>query len=636
LKKTPSGYQFAIRSHDLTFASGQGQITTGRPARLKLKEIQARCPMEKRDAPKNVRQRGHFDFGPHWQSLRQIAFGKTECLGLMELPFEYKDETNQFALHPALMDIATGVAMYLLPGYDKPGDVLLPFAYKRLAVYATLPPRIYSHARMHPDSGGDLVLFDVTLANEQGDVIAEIEDFTIKRMRSVADLAELESEAAQIAAPLDEASDLPGGIPTREGLEAFRRLLRSGSAEVTYVSPVQLSPAAPMKESELIADPAAGSADDIEEVLAQLWQRLLGLDEVDAKTDFFDSGGHSLLAVRLFTEIRKRFNINFGLSTLFEARTVGALADLIRKARAADSAQKSPGAAHALVAIRPRGTTTPLFLIHDVGGSVLRYEHLARHFPENQAIFAIESRGLSGLPTDFAVEDMARHYIQQIRERQPQGPYYVAGHSFGGLITYEIARQLSAAGETMGLVGLLDTFQRAVTEEDNLGPTQPAFTGKLPIFQRLTTDAKAIILGRDRIGYLQERKTYIQAWAVKTTYRTAHKISTRFGLGMPGFLNDVKEANWIASDYFTPKPYDGEVVLFRCQHRLPTDPPDSSHIWRRLVKEVVIIDVPGDHNSMLREPMVQVLAGQILTYLEPASPAANPAASEPDAEPIAR
>ena len=77
-----------------------------------------------------------------------------------------------------------------------------------------------------------------------------------------------------------------------------------------------------------IADSAAAGTDNINLVLEQLWQRLLGLDQVDATTDFFDSGGHSLLAVRLFTEIRKRFNIDFGLSTLFEARTIGALADL--------------------------------------------------------------------------------------------------------------------------------------------------------------------------------------------------------------------------------------------------------------------------------------------------------------------
>ena len=629
LRKAGAGYQFSVMSHDVVFVSGLCRPSPGRPPRMKLKEILARCSLEKRDAPRNVRQRGHFDFGPRWQSLRQIAFGKDECLGTVELPAEFRTETRDFSLHPALMDIAVWVAMYLIPGYDKAGDLLLPFAYKRLAVYGILPPRVYSHARMHPNTGSDLVVFDVTIAGENGEVIAEIEEFTVKRLRSVTDLSHLETDSAPRAVPpADDSSEPLAGIPTREGLEAFQRILKSRSSDMVFVSPTSLAPVAPMRETETLADSVTASADDIDLVLEQLWQRLLGLDQVDAKTDFFDSGGHSLLAVRLFTEIRKRFNIDFGLSTLFEARTIGALAELIRKAREADPSQKNPASAHALVAIRSRGTNTPLFLIHDVGGSVLRYEHLARHFPDNQAIYAIESRGLSGLPADYSVEAMARHYIQQIRERQPHGPYFVVGHSFGGLVTYEIARQLSAQKEPMGLVGLLDTFQRNLIEEDALQQEAPQKLGKLPIFKRFTKDIRALVLGRDRIGYLQERKNYMQAWILKTLYRTAYKLSSRFGWTMPLFLNDVKEANWIAADYFTPETYEDTVVLFRCQNRIDTDPPDSSRIWQRLVKgEVVILEVPGDHNSMLREPGVRVLAEQILTYLKPAN--ATPVETSP-------
>jgi thioesterase domain-containing protein len=326
--------------------------------------------------------------------------------------------------------------------------------------------------------------------------------------------------------------------------------------------------------------------------------------------------------VRLFTEIRKRFNIDFGLSTLFEARTIGALAELIRKAREADPSQKG----HALVSIRSggAGSATPFFLIHDVGGSVLRYEHLARYFPNDQPIFAIESRGLSGLPVDYSVEEMARHYVAQILERQPQGPYYLAGHSFGGLVTYEIARLLRAQGATLGLVGLLDTFQRPITPED-VGEVRGAqFVDRLPFFQRLMKDVRAQIQSRDRIGYLMERKSAVQAWLTKTIYRAAYQWSKRLGTKMPGFLHDVKEANWIAADYYVPGAFDGTIVLFRCLNRLETDPPDSSRIWRRLARGgVTILEVPGDHNSILREPGVSVLAQQILSYLPKPVPAKN-------------
>jgi acyl transferase domain-containing protein/thioesterase domain-containing protein/acyl carrier protein len=628
LEKEGSGYQFSVTARDVVYVSGFCRPVPDLPPKFSLKQVQARCTLERREAPANVRQRGHFDFGARWQSLRHLAFGRDECLGTLELPAEYRGETQTFALHPALMDIATGVAMYLIPGYDKPGDLLLPFAYKRLTVYGPMPARIYSHARMHRGVRADLVMFDVTLADEQGNVIAEVSEFTIKRLRDVADVAQLEATSVPFAEAGIEPGGAATGIPTREGLEALERMLKCRPSEMIFVSPANLSPVSPAGDAESLSASVNPEADDIEQVLGQLWQRLLGLEEVNASTDFFDSGGHSLLAVRLFTEIRKRFNIDFGLSTLFEARTVGALTDLIRKAREADAGPKTTSTiAHTLVPIRGRESKTPLFLIHDVGGSVLRYESLARNFPEYQSIYAIESRGLSGLPTDFTVETMARHYITQIRERQPHGPYFVAGHSFGGLVTYEIARQLSAQGETMGLVGLLDTYQRSLTPEDEAAhAAQPRRTDKLPFFKRLVKDVKAQFTGRDRIGYLRERRTYIQAYLVKTAYRAAFKVSTRLRLPMPPFLHDVKEANWIAADYFTPGTYDGTVVLFRCQNRLDIDPPDSSKIWQRLVKKVIILDVPGDHNTMLREPGVRVLASQMLNYLKPQAAADKPRA----------
>jgi hypothetical protein len=167
-----------------------------------------------------------------------------------------------------------------------------------------------------------------------------------------------------------------------------------------------------------------------------------------------------------------------------------------------------------------------------------------------------------------------------------------------------------------------------LVEEDSLLQAAPQKLGKLPVLKRLIKDIRTLVLGSDRIGYLQERKTYMRAWAIKTLYRSAYKLSTRFGSAMPPFLKDVKEANWIASDYFTPEPYDGTVVLFRCQDRLDTDPPDSSRVWQRLVKGgVTILDVPGDHNSMLREPNARILAEQILTCLQPKS--ATPAGTSP-------
>ncbi len=220
LRKTVANYQFSITSHDIVYVSGQCRPASSRQPRIKLKEISARCPIERREA-RNVRQRGHFEFGPRWQSLSRIAFGKDEALATVELPSRFRDEIRDFSLHPALMDVAVGAAMFLIPGYDRPGDLLLPFAYKRLTLYGKLPARFYSHVRTHRDTGSDLIVFDVTLADENGDVLAEIEEFTVKRLRSVADLSQLETASVPWTVPSTDDSAATG-IPTKEGLEAFQ------------------------------------------------------------------------------------------------------------------------------------------------------------------------------------------------------------------------------------------------------------------------------------------------------------------------------------------------------------------------------------------------------------------------------
>ena len=485
-----------------------------------------------------------------------------------------------------------------------------------MVVYSTLPPRVYSHARMRHGAGSDLIVFDVTLADEKGEVVAEIEEFTVKRLRSVADLAQLEIVPA---APVASSGTL-SGISTREGLEAFRRVLKSRHSDMVFVSPTEITTASLTREGTKLGDSVTASTDDVNLVVEQLWQGLLGLEKVDAKTDFFDSGGNSLLAIRLFADIRKRFNVNFGLSVLFEARTAGALADLIRKARGPEAAQKKTDASNTFVPIRPGDSRTPLFLIHDVNGDVIRYEQLARHFPVGQAVYAIEPLGLRGMTTDYSVPDMARHYVEQIRERQPQGPYFVAGHSFGGSITYEIACQLAALGETMGVVGLFDTYQDNVAAGDELLQATRYRKSKSLMLKLLAGHIYRLIVGKNRIGYFSEKKNVlffrIRNKLTRSRYRLAYKLHSKYGWAMPPQLNDVKEANWIASDHFRPTDYSGTVVLFRALDRIKTDPPDSSRVWKRLVgKGLLIKEVPGDHNSILNEPGAQILAEHLLGYL---------------------
>ena len=192
-------------------------------------------------------------------------------------------------------------------------------------------------------------------------------------------------------------------------------------------------------------------SDEIELWLVHFWQSLLG-GQISTTDDFFDLGGHSMLAVRLMDRIDKHFKRSLPLATLFSARTIQQLAELIRQ----DSA---PNSWNPLVQIRKEGSGTPLFLIHALGGHVLGYEDLVRHLPEGYPVYGLQARGtMEGQVAQDNLSAIAQEYLQAIRSIQPKGPYKLAGWSMGGSIAFEIAAQLERSGETCSQVVIIDTW----------------------------------------------------------------------------------------------------------------------------------------------------------------------------------
>ena len=430
-----------------------------------------------------------------------------------------------------------------------------------------------------------------------------------------------------------------GAINSSDLREALRSKLPEYMVPAGFVmlDALPLSPNGKVNRKALPQPNLEGTSDEsqftapsteTEIALAEIWCRLLGLKQISTRDSFFDLGGHSLLAVRLFAEIQQRFGVNLRLSTIFEVRTLGALAELIRKTKDTDLAEKAQAASHGLIPIRAGTSERPLFVIHSGDGNVLSYEHLARYLPADLAIYGLESRGLTGLPLDYDVESVAWHFIEKIRERQPHGPYFVIGHCFGGLVAYEIAQQLSALNEEMGLVGLVDSFNRNLINEDpTMRKAFREFARKL-FLRRVGSDVKSLLFGPERVDRLREIKISARTRSIRTFYEVAYRFSSRFGMKMPAFLRDVKEANRIAGGHYWPDPYNGTVVIFRCQNPIETDPPDSSRIWQRFVKKGMIIEVPGDHNSMLREPGVRTLADQIKSFMRTPPARALPTVDE--------
>jgi acyl carrier protein len=160
---------------------------------------------------------------------------------------------------------------------------------------------------------------------------------------------------------------------------------------------------------------------ETERTLADLWQKVLGIDRVGINDNFFQLGGHSLLAVRLFAHIEKAFARKLPLATLFQAPTVEQLACILRQ-----EGWSAP--LSCLVAIQPGGSKPPFFCIHGPGGHVLSYYDLARHLGPNQPVYGLQALGLDGNHTPLTqIEDMAAHYIKEMRSLHPEGPYFLGG-----------------------------------------------------------------------------------------------------------------------------------------------------------------------------------------------------------------
>jgi acyl transferase domain-containing protein/thioesterase domain-containing protein len=620
------------------------------PVTMDLGPIDARCTLRREVAGEDAlasAQEAHLRFGPRWRVLRSVAFGQDEALARLELAPEHRSDLESWLVHPALLDLATGFAMELIEGYDPAASLWAPLSYERVRVHRRLPAVIHSWVRRAGERGaeGGLAAFDVTITDEQGRTVLEVERFVVKRLgdegftwaepapheleleglarRSKGD--ELSPAAARLAAQVAE------GIAPAEGAEAFVRSLGALGRPEIVVSSMDLEH---LRRSAAAAPALAASSrferpdldteyvaprDDIEQALVGFWEELLGVEKIGVRDGFFDLGGHSLIAVRLFGMVRKTFAVDFPISVLFEAPTIERCAALIQKARAAkgdggpvELAVHEASFEH-LVAMHPgeRRDKTPLFLCAGMFGNVLNLRHLAQLVGTDRPFYGLQARGLYGdRGPHESFEEMARDYITEIRAVQPHGPYLLGGFSGGGITAYEIAQQLRSQGEEIALLVFLDTPL----------PTQPELT----IRDRLEIQWQR--LSREGVGY-------VSAWARDRLDWELSRLRRRFGAREPlpaeRFHDEAIEAAFRAAlPRYAMKPYAGRVTLFRPRlevaYRLSGDRWLSAtrqflyedNGWTTLVRDLAVYEVPGDHDSMVLEPNVRVLAEKLRACIE--------------------
>ncbi len=303
-----------------------------------------------------------------------------------------------------------------------------------------------------------------------------------------------------------------------------------------------------------VSDEARGKVSASILLLSDIWQRVLNRPSLTADDNFFELGGDPPLAYKLFDEIARVSERELPPSLIYDAPTIAALADVLDR--------PAPPLLSPFILLKPGTEKPPVFIAHGLGSSVMEFFELIKHMRTSRAIYGFRAKGSDGADQPLTrIEDMAQFHLDALRSVQPHGPYILIGYSLGGVTAFEMARQLSASGEKVALLAMIDSYPR--TESLALWKRVHLVTGQA---RYRTSDAmRSLGQGRPRapLIHVRERARFSDflAW---TRYR-------------PGF-------------------YSGKVKFVRAEDSYY---PDPVPIWARLAAEFEVETTPGDHHTSL-------------------------------------
>jgi amino acid adenylation domain-containing protein/FkbH-like protein len=345
---------------------------------------------------------------------------------------------------------------------------------------------------------------------------------------------------------------------------------------------------------------------ELEIQLCEIWQKLLHIDRVGITDNFFEIGGHSLLAVRLFAEINRVTGKKLPLVTIFQSPTIEGLA-------------RHLGQGHAelcrslVVPLQPEGSKPPLFLVHGAGGDILwGYANLSAHMPDDQPIYGIKSSGQAGREEFTRIEDMAACYVNELRAFQPHGPYYLGGYCFGGNVAYEMARQLRAGGENVAFVALLDSAP-ANAGYEKLRWWAPSYGARFArnlyywladFAQQTSRERREFVIRKLRVlSRKLARRSNGRTVDLEAVIDVSHFPENElrlWGIHLQALIEHVQQ------------PYPDEILLLRTRGQPLLCSLESDFCWRKLAQGGVQVTViPGSHENVFMEPNVRTLAKEL-------------------------
>lgn len=367
----------------------------------------------------------------------------------------------------------------------------------------------------------------------------------------------------------------------------------------------------------------------LERLLVEMWEDVLGVETVGIYDNFFDLGGTSIRVVVFVNRLQQRLGVPVSVKDLFGAPNVAALAAYLEEhygqiiaAVCGDDDGDAPslltglqpvaGSWSPLVEVQGGTGKTPLFFVHPVGGNVFCYFNLARSLGADQPFYALQAKGLNDEQHGHTrIEEMASYYVEHLRLIQPTGPYRIGGWSLGGVVAFEMARQLEASGDEVVMLALIDS----------LSPLALAGTEPEDELSQLASFALDLGFTKEHLSRSIDdvRRLPLEAQlAYMLDLASAHKLVPA-GMELTHLqrLFRVFKTNREAMSAYVPGVYAGRVTYFQANGDAASDMGDMSQDWHELtLGGVEVYRLPGDHYSILKQPSVDALAEGIEQQLQ--------------------
>jgi acyl transferase domain-containing protein/thioesterase domain-containing protein/acyl carrier protein len=603
------------------------------PVQYNLEELEASCD---RDliVPDLQALPDYTHYGPRWLSnIKWRKANDEHNLALMELPAEFAPDLEQYKFHPSMVDTATYVVADVLPNeltsqlsFFKADSTYLPYFYERVQMKGALPRKFYSYT-IRKLKGRDWSI-NLSFINADGVELVAINNYVLKYTDSAYSIKENQDarqaqkhptqsrENSLTAAILPEEgiasltrilqSNLPQIVVSTLGIEYQRSLLKQGNTEDETEAEV-------LFERPQLSQAYAAPQTETEKAIASVWEQVLGIKGIGIHDNFFDLGGDSLIIVQILQKLRQTVKADLTINDLLNANTIAELAQIIDP--------KSPGIQQQLppciVKFREGSPgIAPLFLVHPIAGTTRNYVNLPTCLPPNQPLYGIQHPKWTNEPGNIkTIEDLAAYYLNAVRQIQPQGPYFLGGYSGGVYATYEMAQQLTATGEEVAFLALIDK-PHWQTAEDKPNWNNPDFGTDLetmvyyadirtpkPNGESHLSDYLQLKNFDERLKYFLKNSPWIQD--MMPTNSTDEEWRTFWEIFVELRIMNVN---------YDLKPYQGQAVYIAAEIRDIYRSRFHEKPWFKLIPNLAFEEVPGDHITMWHQPHIQVLSQTLQKY----------------------